>query len=263
MSWRRIRAVVLQHAFIMRRSPFRMMELFYWPLIEVVLWGFIATFLATTRARIPGGVGVLLGAVVLWDVLFRSQQELVMTYMIDMWDRNVLNLYASPLRQVEYVLGGVLFSTARVLVGTSILVLVTRVAFGFNMLRAGAILLPAFLVLVGMGWALGLVIRAAILRFGSNAEVLAWSLAALLQPVAAVFYPVDVLPGWLQSVALMVPAAHVFEALRALFATGEAQLGRLLFAGLLDLVYLAVGALALSAAMRAVRQRGLLSRPGY
>lgn len=263
MSWRRVWAVVLQNAFIMRHSPLRMMELFYWPLIEVVLWGFIATFLATTRADIPGGVSVLLGAVLLWDVLFRSQQELVMTCLIDMWDRNALNLYASPLRQFEYVLAGVLFSVARVIVGTSVLVLVTRIAFGFDLLRVGVVLLPAFAVLVGMGWALGLVIRAALLRFGSNAEVLAWSLAFLLQPVAAVFYPVDVLPGWLQSVALAVPAAHVFEALRALFATGEAQLGRLLLAGLLDLVYLAVGAGALSAAMRAVRSRGLLSRPGY
>lgn len=263
MSWRRIWAVVLQNAFVMRRSPLRVMELLYWPLIEIVLWGFIVTFLATTRAAIPGGVGVLLGAVLLWDVLFRSQQELVMTCLLDRWDSNVVNLYASPLRQVEYVLGGVLFSVARVLVGTSVLVLVTRLAFGFDLLRAGAVLLPALAVLVGMGWALALVIRAAILRFGSNAEVLTWSLAALLQPVAAVFYPVDVLPGWLQHLALAVPAAHVFEALRALFATGEAQLGRLFLAGLLDLAYLGIGALALAAAMRAVRNRGLLSRPGY
>jgi ABC-2 type transport system permease protein len=263
VSWRRIRAVVLQHVFIMCRSPIRLLELCYWPLIEVVLWGFITRFLATASARIPGGVGVLLGAVLLWDVLFRSQQELVMSYLIDIWDRNVLNLHASPLQPVEYVLGGMLFSTARVFAGTTVLVLVARLAFGFNVLRAGAILLPGFLVLMGMGWALGLMIRAAILRFGSNAEVLAWSLAALLQPVAAVFYPVDVLPGWLQGVALMVPAAHVFEVLRALFATGEAPLAQLAFAGLLDLAYLALGALALSAAMRAVRRRGLLSRPGY
>lgn len=263
ISWRRVRAVFLQNAFIMRRSPLRMMELLYWPLLEVVLWGFIATFLAQRQADIPGGVGVLLGAVILWDVMFRSQQELAMTCLIDMWDRNVLNLYASPLRQSEYVLGGILFSAARVTVGASVLVLVARAAFGFDLLRAGAILIPSFLVLVGMGWGLGLFIRAAVLRFGSNAEVLAWSLAFALMPVSAVFYPVEVLPGWLQPVALLVPSAHVFEALRALFASGEAQLAGLAWAGLLDLAYLAAGSGLLAAALRAVRRHGLLSRPGY
>lgn len=263
MSWRRIWAIFLQNLFIMRRSPLRLMELLYWPLLEVFLWGYITLFLADRNANIPGGVSVLLGAVILWDVLFRSQQELTMTALIDMWDRNVLNLYASPLRQSEYVLGGVLFSIGRLVVGSSVLVVVTRLAFGFDLLTAGVVLVPALAVLVGMGWAVGIFIRAMVLRFGSNAEVLAWSLALALQPVAAVFYPVEVLPGWLQRIAFMVPASHVFEALRSLFATGEAQLGRLAFAGALDLMYLALAALVLSRAARAVKRSGLLTRPGY
>jgi ABC-2 type transport system permease protein len=263
MSWRRIRAIFLQNLFVMRRSPLRIMELVYWPLLEVVLWGFFTRFLAGRDADIPGGVSVLLGAVILWDVLFRSQQELAMTCLIDVWERNILNLYASPLRQSEYVLGGVLFALVRILVGSTALILVTRLAFGFNLFDAGAVLLPAVAVLVAMGWALGIFIRAAILRFGSNAEVLAWSVAFALQPVAAVFYPVDVLPSWLQGIAYMVPATHVFEALRALFATGEAPLGGLGVAALLDVAYLALSAAALAAAGRAVRRSGLLTRPGY
>ncbi|HUH08400.1 MAG TPA: ABC transporter permease [Egibacteraceae bacterium] len=263
LSPRRVWAIILQNAFIMRRSPLRVMELFYWPLIEVVLWGFIASFLATRDADIPGGVGILLGAVVLWDVMFRSQQELAMTCLIDMWDRNVLNLYASPLRQSEYVLGGMLFSFARVAVGSTVLIFVARAAFDFDLLQAGAVLVPALIALVGMGWGLGLFIRAAVLRFGSNAEVLAWSLAFLVQPVSAVFYPVEVLPGWLQRVAFAVPASHVFEALRAWFADGRPLLGRLILAIAIDVIYIALGGLALAGALRAVRRRGLLSRPGY
>jgi ABC-2 type transport system permease protein len=258
-----VRAIILQNLFIMRRSPLRVMELVYWPLLEVVLWGFFTRFLAGRNADIPGGVAVLLGAVILWDVLFRSQQELTMTCLIDMWDRNALNLYASPLRQSEYVLGGILFSAARVLVGSTVLVLVTRLAFGFDLLTAGAVLAPALAVLVGMGWALGIFIRAAILRFGTNAEVLAWSLAFALQPIAAVFYPVDVLPAWLQRVAFFVPASHVFEALRGLFATGQVALGGLGIAAVLDVAYLALASAAIAAANRAVRRSGLLTRPGY
>ncbi|MFN0089254.1 MAG: ABC transporter permease [Acidimicrobiales bacterium] len=262
-SWRRVRGVLRQDWYVLRHSPMRIMEIVYWPVIEVVLWGFITRYLAEADAGIPGGVGVLLGAVVLWDLAFRSQQELAVTYLMDVWDRSVLNLFASPLRQSEYVIGDMIFSLGRVLVGSSLLVLFARLAFGFDLLTAGAALAPAVVLLLVFGWSLGLCIRAALLRFGSNAEVLAWSVAFLLQPVSAVFYPVSSLPGWLRPVAWAVPAAHVFEAVRRFIADGELLVGHLLAAAALDLVYLAGGALVLAAAYRSVRVKGLLSKPGY
>jgi ABC-2 type transport system permease protein len=263
MSRQRVKGVVLQNVYVMRHSPLRIMEMFYWPFLEVVLWGFITRYLQDTDAAVPGGVSILLGAVVFWDVCFRSQQELAMTQLMDMWDRSILNLYASPLRQREYVAGAILFSLGRVLLGTLVLSVFVGVAFGFSVLELGAVLVPSFVLLVMFGWSLGLVIRATVLRFGSNAEVLAWSLALLLQPVCAVFYPVASLPGWLQVIAKCVPASYVFEALRAFLADGTVLVGDLVIAGLLDVVYLAVGAAVLTAAFRVVRTKGLLSRPGY
>lgn len=263
MSWRRVRGVMLQNFYVMRHSPLRIMEILYWPFIEVVLWGFLTTYLAQRNTDLPGGVDVLLGAVVLWDVCFRTQQEMAMTQLMDMWDRSIVNLYASPMRQSEYVVGAIIFSLARVVGGSVLLVVFVAVAFDFNILSAGATLLPAFVALLGFGWGLGLLIRAAVLRFGSNAEVLAWSLALLLQPVSAVFYPVASLPGWLQPVAQAVPASHVFEALRAFLAHGNVLIGELAAAFALDVLYLGAGAVVLSAAYKSVRTRGLLSRPGY
>jgi ABC-2 type transport system permease protein len=263
MSRRRIWAIVLQNLYSMRRTPIRIMDLLYWPLLQVVLWGFITRFLVARQADLPGGVTVLLGAVVLWDVLQRTQQELALTGITDMWDRNVLNLYASPLRQSEYVLGGLLYSFGRVVVGTLVLVVVARLAFGLDLLEVGPVLVLALLILVAMGWAMGIGIRAMVLRFGSSADVLTWSAVVALQPVAAVFYPVDVLPAWLQVVARLVPASYVFEALRALFATGVAPLGGLAIAAGLDILYVGIAALLLGRAARAVRDLGLLTRPGY
>jgi ABC-2 type transport system permease protein len=263
LNWRRVRGVVMQSVYVMRHSPLRIMEMMYWPFIEVVLWGFITRYLQDTDAAVPGGVSILLGAVVFWDVCFRTQQEMAMTQLMDMWDRSILNLYASPLRQREYVTGAVLFSLARVAIGTVLLSVFVGVAFGFNILSLGAVLVPSFVLLLMFGWSLGLMIRATVLRFGSNAEVLAWSLALLLQPVCAVFYPVASLPGWLQAVAKCVPASYVFEALRAFLADGEVLMHDLVIAGVLDVVYLAVGGVVLAVAYRSVRTRGLLSRPGY
>ena len=263
MSWSRVKGVLMQSIYVMKHSPLRIMEMIYWPFIEIILWGFITRYLQDTDAAVPGGVSILLGAVVFWDVCFRTQQELAMTQLMDMWDRSILNLYASPLRQREYVTGAILFSLARVLTGTLLLSVFVGVAFDFNILDVGVVLVPAFALLVMFGWSLGLMIRACVLRFGSNAEVLAWSLALLLQPVCAVFYPVSALPGWLQVIAKCVPASYVFESLRAFLADGEVLVGNLLIAGALDIVYLAVGGLVLAAAYRSVRTRGLLSRPGY
>jgi len=263
MSWRRIRGVILQNFLVMRHSPIRIMEVLYWPLLEVVLWGFITRYLLSIDASIKGGVAVLLGAVVLWDLMFRSQQELSVTYLIDMWDRNVINLHASPLRQSEYVAGGMIFSLGRVLVGTTVLVVVALLAFDFNLFNAGAVLLPSLLILMVMGWALGLFIRAMVMRFGSNAEVLVWSLAFGLQPVSAVFYPVASLPSPLQAVAHGIPAAHVFEALRAFFSSGEVLGSRLWLAAGLDVLYLGVAALVAAKMYNNVRRLGILARPGY
>jgi len=262
MSTRRIKGVVLQQAYVMKHSPLRLMEMLYWPLIEVVLWGFIASYLEG-RSQLPGGVAILLGAVVLWDVCFRTQQELAMSQLMDMWDRSILNLYASPMRQSEYVVGSILFSFARVIIGTTLLAVFVAISFDFSILDVGATLVPAFLILLGFGWGLGLLIRATVLRFGSNAEVLAWSLALLIQPAAAVFYPVDSLPGWLQPISHAIPVSHVFEAARHFLAREEVLWGELAIGGALDLVYLAAGAFVLSIAYRSVRVRGLLSRPGY
>jgi len=263
MSWPRVKGVLMQSIYVMKHSPLRIMEMIYWPFIEIILWGFITRYLQDTDAAVPGGVSILLGAVVFWDVCFRTQQELAMTQLMDMWDRSILNLYASPLRQREYVTGAILFSLGRVLTGTVLLSVFVGVAFDFNILDVGTVLVPAFVLLVMFGWSLGLMIRACVLRFGSNAEVLAWSLALLLQPVCAVFYPVSALPGWLQAVAKCVPASYVFESLRAFLADGNVLVGDLFIAAGLDIVYLTVGGLVLAAAYRSVRTRGLLSRPGY
>jgi ABC-2 type transport system permease protein len=262
-SFGRVRAVMLQHWFIMKHSPIRFFELFYWPILWLVLWGYITRYLSNVNTDIPGGVTVLLGGVVLWDVLFRSQQELHVAGLIDVWDRNHLNLYASPMSHAEYFTGILLFSTARVIVGTLPLILVARLGFGFDLFTAGATLLPALLILVAMGWAMGLFVRAAILRFGMNAEILAWSLVVLVQPASAVFYPVSVLPDWLQVVAWALPASHVFEAMRAFLADGRLLTGELALGAALVSFYVAVGAATAGGAFRAVKVRGLLSRPGY
>lgn len=263
LSRRRIRGVMLHNLYDMWHSPVRWMELAYWPLIEMVLWGFITTFLAQADADVPGGVRLLLGAVVLWQLVFRSSIEVSWAFLIDVWDRNILNVAASPVTPLEHFLGSLVFAIVRVITAAAVLVGLAWVFFDYSLLDAGRVLPLALLGLMGMGWALALFIRTLILRFGHNAEIMAWSLPFLLQPVSAVFYPVDVLPAWLQATAAAVPASHLFEALREFLDSGTLLLGQL-GAGLgLDLVYLGLGAVYATRTYHTVRVKGLLGRPGY
>lgn len=263
MSWRRVRAVLLHQWYDTRRSPVRTIELAYWPVLWLVLWGFITNYFLTAGADVPGGVRILLGGLILWELTYRASLEMSWAFMIDVWDRNILNLHASPLTPAEHFVGSLIFSLIRATAAVTLLVVMAWLFFDYNLLDAGRVVPAAVLILLGMGFALGLAIRATILRYGSNAEIVAWSLPFLVQPVAAVFYPIDVLPGWLQGVANAVPASHVFEALRAFVADGEVLAARLGVALALDAVYFAIAAAYAARVYHTVRVRGLLGRPGY
>lgn len=263
MSWRRIKAVMLHQWFDSFRSPVRTVELAYWPVLWLVLWGFITDFFLQSGADVPGGVRILLGGLILWELTYRASLEISWAFLIDVWDRNILNLHASPLTPTEHFVGSLLFSLWRVVAAVGVLVVLAWAFFDYSLFDAGRIIPPAVLALLGMGWALGLAIRVTILRWGHNAEIVAWSLPFLLQPVAAVFYPVDVLPGWLEGLAAAVPASHVFEALRAFVSEGDVLAGRLGIALLLDAVYLGLAAWVAARVYHVVRVKGLLGRPGY
>lgn len=263
LSWRRVRGVLLHNWYDMFRSPVRTVELAYWPVLWLVLWGFITNFFLDAGADVPGGVRILLGGLIMWELAFRASLEISWAFLIDVWDRNILNLHASPLTPVEHFVGSLIFSLWRALAAVGVLVVLAWAFFDYNLFDAGRIIPPAVIALLAMGWALGLAIRATILRFGSNAEIVAWSLPFLIQPVAAVFYPVDVLPRWLEWVAAAVPASHVFEALRTFVADGDVLVARLGVALALDAFYLGLAALFAAHVYRVVRVKGLLGRPGY
>lgn len=263
ISWRRVKGVLRHQWYDMFRSPVRTIELAYWPVLWLVLWGFITNFFLDAGAEVPGGVRILLGGLILWELNYRASLEISWAFLIDVWDRNILNVHASPLTPVEHFLGSLLFALARAVAAVGVLVVMAWAFFDYNLFDAGRVIPVAVVALLGMGFAMGLAIRAMILRWGSNAEIMAWSLPFLIQPIAAVFYPVDVLPGWLQAVAAGIPASHIFEALRAFVAHGDVLVGRLGIALGLDVVYLGVAAVYSARVYRTVRVKGLLGRPGY
>lgn len=258
----RIGTMVLRYLYLLKSSWPRAVELVYWPTVQMILWGFTSKFLMTNSAYVARAAGVLLGAVLLWDVLFRGQLGVSVSFLEELWSRNLGQLFITPLRPYEWALSLLAMSLVRVFIGMVPAALLAIPLYHYSVFSLGLPLIAFFTLLLVMGWALGLVIGAFLLRHGLGAESLAWLAAFLLAPASAVYYPVSVLPHWLQYVAWALPSAHVFEGMRTVMFEHRFAAGHFIAAAILDLVYLGAGAAAFLYAFEIARRRGALMQQG-
>jgi ABC-2 type transport system permease protein len=217
MKLRPIAGIVLRQVYLMRGSPVRLFPMVTWVAIDIVLWGFITRYLNA----VGGGmdfVPTLLGGVLLWDFCTRIMQGVTTAFLEDVWARNFLNLFASPLSISEYIAGLVITSVVTSTLGVIVMLLMATLIFHLQFFALGVPLLGFLLILFVFGISLGIFASAIVLRFGPASEWLVWPLPALLSPFAAVFYPLAVLPAWMQAVARVLPPSYVFEGMRALLA---------------------------------------------
>lgn len=262
MSFQRIAALIRRHLYLYQRSVPRLMEVFFWPLLDLLLWGFITLYLKDFTEALPDVVLFFIGALILWDILYRAQQGISVSFLEEIWARNLLNLFVSPLRPGEFLLALMSISITKLITAATVTALLAWFFYSFNILILGGSLIPFVFNLTFMGWTIGIVTIAVILRFGQEAEVMAWGLAFLFQPISAVFYPVSVLPGWLQTIAWALPSSHVFEGMRAVLLTGQFPWSHLLWAFGLNAVYLGMALLFFFRNLRVVKVKGLLMQGG-
>lgn len=261
-SWRRLGAMVLRYVLLFRGSWPRIFELMYWPTIQMILWGFITKFLLTNSSWVVQAAGVLIAAVLLWDVLFRSQLGFSLSFLEEMWSRNLGHLFVSPLRAYEMVAALMTMSFLRTLIGVIPAALLAIPLYHYSVFDLGLPLVAFFANLLLMGWAIGLCVSALILRFGLGAESLAWLAIFLMAPISAIYYPVSVLPGWLQWVAWALPSAHVFEGMRAILFDHTVRTDLMLNALALNALYIALGVAVFLYSVHVARKRGLLLQMG-
>jgi ABC-2 type transport system permease protein len=258
--WLRISALMLRHLYLYRRNLARTGEVVFWPVMDLLMWGFLMTYLQ--RLVVPTAVTYFLGAMILWDTLYRSQQAISLALTEEIWVRNLLNLFITPLTLLELLLALCFLGLVRVMVSTALLSLLAYLLYAFNILAVGVALVPFMANLLLFGWAVGMGTMALVLRFGRAAEALVWGVPFLLQPISAVYYPLDVLPAWLQILAWLLPSTHVFEGMRTTLHHGTVPLGALLAVCGLNLVYLAGGATVFAWMVHYTRAKGYLSRFG-
>jgi ABC-2 type transport system permease protein len=261
-SARRVFALVLRYWYLLRGSWPRLLELAYWPTVQIIIWGFISQFFMTNSSWVAQASGVLLAAVMLWDVLFRSQLGVSVSFLEEMWSRNLGHLFVSPLRPTEFLIALITMSLVRTLIGMLPAALLAIPLYHYSVFDLGLPLLAFFANLVVIGWAIGIAVSGLILRYGLGAESFAWVAVFAISPVAAVWYPVSVLPVWLQYVAFALPPAHVFEGMRALMFEHVFRLDHFLAAIALNAVYLALAGFVFLLSFARARQLGKLMQVG-
>ena len=260
MKLRPIAAIALRQLYLMRSSPTRILPMVAWVAIDIVVWGFMSRYLDSVSGGKVNFIGSLLGAVLFWDFFTRVMQGVSMAFLEDVWSRNFINIFATPLLISEYLIGLVLTGVTTSLIGLVVMLLLATAVFSLHFLALGVMLIPCLLVLFLFGIALGVLANAMVLRLGPASEWLAWPIPALLSPFVGVFYPLSTLPPWMRAIGHLLPPSYVFENMRSLVAGRGFSWNQLGVSVALAVLDVALAGWAFRAVHRHAVRSGLLAR---
>ncbi|HEX5846427.1 MAG TPA: ABC transporter permease [Rhodoplanes sp.] len=254
--------MVERYWYLLRSSWPRLIELVYWPAVQMLMWGFLQLYVAQTDSFFARAGGTFIGAVLLWDILFRGQLGFSVSFLEEMWSRNLANLMMSPLKPVEFIISLMIMSVVRLLIGMIPVSLLAIAFFGFNLYGMGLALAAFFANLILTSWAVGIFVSGLVLRNGLGAENLAWTIMFIFLPLTCVYYPVAVLPGWLQYFAWALPPTYVFEGMRALLIDRVFRADLMLQAFALNIVFFTAGSFGFLQLLNSARRNGSLLQTG-
>ena len=238
MKIRRILSLMLRHFYLIKASLPRIIDLIYWPTVQIILWGFVSKFFTMHSSYFNNTAGIILSAAILYDFLFRSSISYNMLFLEEIWSRNLINLFVSPIKINEIVIALTCTALLRTMIGLVPAVLIAIPLFGISLLELGYPLILILLSLYIFGITLGLLVTAGLVRFGPSFENIAWASLFFIAPIGCIYYPVEILPNWLQPIALALPLAHIFEETRSILITNTVHYSNIYYALMLNMIYL-------------------------
>jgi len=262
-SLARISAMLWRYLCLHRRTLLRAFDIFFWPVMDLMIWGFVTLYIQQEAAGpMARFIIFLIGAMIAWDIHYRGQQAVTISFMEEIWTRNLVNILISPIRVWEWIAATFLYGALKVTLVTLILAGVAKALYAFDLFRIGWEFFPLAGSLLLFGWAVGLITSGLLLRYGYAAEALIWGIPFLLQPFSCVFYPLETLPPWAEAIGRCLPSTYAFEALRASLRNEAIppEIWGIILA--LTLAYGALGAAAFGWAFRRARATGRLGRLG-
>lgn len=238
MKLDRVLAVIVRHVYNFRHSWDRVTDMFYWPAMDIFLWGLTSRYLLQESGDIPNIALILLTGLVYWQIVWRSQYEITTNLLEELWSKNMVNFFASPLKLREWVMGVLLLGMGKMIVSVGFASLLALFLYAVNIYAIGLMFVPFMMLLLMMGWFVGFLVSGVIISFGTRIQTLAWAGVYLLAPFSGIFYPIAILPEWAQQVARFVPASYVFEGMRMVLTEGKVPIENLVTSFVLNMVYL-------------------------
>ena len=262
MKFHRIYALYLRHFYLIKSSFPRVLDLIYWPTIQIILWGFISKFFTMHSDFYNNTAGIILSAAILYDFLFRSSISFNMLFLEEIWSRNFTNLFIAPLKVSEIITALTATALIRTIIGIVPAILLASPFFGVSLLNLGPALILLLLSLYAFGITLGLLVVSGLLRYGPAFENVAWSSLFLLAPLGCIYYPLSILPDWLQIIAKGLPLVYIFEEVRSILLNNVVNYSNIMSALILNLIYFALSIFIFYSAFNEARKKGTLINVG-
>lgn len=257
ISWHRVWAMTLRHIYNFRHNIDRMVDTFYWPTLDVVIWGLTLSVMERQGQTALTQVSMIIFGVILWFMVWRGQGEITVNFLEELWSENLANLFASPLRLIEWMLSLCIVGIAKLTMTIGFTSIIAFFLYKVNFLALGTALVPFIVILVLMSWAFGFMTAGLFLRYGTNIQTLAWAGAFILMPFSAVFYPLSFLPVWVQNVAQFIPATYVFEGMREVVQGQAIPFDSIAKAFGLNLMYLTLAIWFFTHSFKVAKEKGL------
>lgn len=259
MSSRRILAMVIRHLYVWPRNLDRLMGSFGWPILEITIWGLTMSYFQKNLSNSVSLLAVILGSVIMWQILARTQTEISIVFLDEVWNKNLINIFSSPLTKGEFLVSIILLNTIKIFFTILSLMVVGFFYFKFDLISSFGLYLPFLLLnLLLTGWSVGFFVIGVILRFGYRVQELAWAIFLITQPFSCVFYPISALPTWAQSIALLLPSSYLFEEMRNILSKNPINMNNLFMSFFLNAIYLSLSIWFFSAMFEKAREHGRL-----
>ena len=259
----RILALLIRYKTIAFGSFPRLLSIFYWPTVQILFWGYFTNFfMSNSNFGVWSALNIILSAVVLWDVLFRGQLGLTMSFFEELWSRNLPNLFITPVKDSELVIGLILISLIRTIIGITPAIFFANFFFNFHLFELGLYLIFLFINLIIVGWAVGFIVSGLVLRYGQAFEELAWAIIFIILPFSCVYYPLSSLPEIIQNIALILPTVHIFESMRLILIENKVIFSDFFIILALNFFYLLISISFFLRMIEVARDKGLLFNQG-
>lgn len=257
MKLNRVYAIILRNLYSFRHSYDRLSDAFYWPIIDLILWGLTSAYFTKYATNIPQIALLMLSGVLLWIIVWRGQSEITIGILDDLWNKNLINIFASPLKFSEWITALVTLGIIKAFLSFSFGVLVAYLLYAINIFPYAFYIIPFALLLIMTGWSMGFFIAALILRYGTRIQTLAWTAPWIVSPFSAIYYPVAALPDWAQKISGLIPTSYIFEGMREVINTGKFDPMKIFMSLILNIVFLILSIYFLKSSFNKLMKKGL------